>query len=255
MAIHDGHRNRMRQRIEKDGIESLQEHEILEYLLYAVVPRKDTNELAHKIIEICGNLNGVFDQSIERLQKIEGVTYNMAIFLSSMSGIIRRYLLLEESGINISNVQECVKIMRPIFETLKYEEMHMLLGNSKGKYLKRVLVAKGNASEVHCNVRDLVDIALRNNASRVVIIHNHPSNRPQASFADDLLTEKIFMAFNMIGIKFQDHIIVTKDSYFSYSENGVLTDMSNGLVTFQQGTVGRLQYVPTPKQQFDFSDY
>lgn len=82
MAVHDGHRERMRKRIEEYGIESLQDHEVLEFLLYAVVPRKDTNELAHSILNKFGSLSNVFDQPIERLQEVDGVTYNMAIFFA-----------------------------------------------------------------------------------------------------------------------------------------------------------------------------
>lgn len=243
MALHDGHRNRMRKRIEHSGIESLQDHEILEYLLYAVVPRKDTNELAHKIIAECGSLNSVFDQSIERLQQINGITYNVAVFLSSLSGVSRRYYNNMRSTDSIETVDGCLKIMKPILDTLPHEEIHLLLGDIRGKLIKRVKVSKGVVNECVCNIRDIADIALRHNATRVVIVHNHPSNVCTPSISDMIMTEQIFLALTAIGIKLDDHIIVSKDYHFSFRQNGIITRMSNGAVTFEDGKFNRISYV------------
>lgn len=71
MAVHDGHRDRMRKRIEQYGIDSLQDHEVLEYLLYAVVPRKDTNELAHTILDEFGSLGNVFTSRLKDCKRLK----------------------------------------------------------------------------------------------------------------------------------------------------------------------------------------
>lgn len=242
MAVHDGHRERMRKRIEECGIQSLQDHEVLEYLLYAVVPRKDTNALAHLILDECGSLAEVFDQSVERLQKIKGVTYNAALFLSSMSDVSRRYYSKKQTNIYIRNVAECLQLMRPIMETLTREEIHMLLIDSAGKLIKRVVLSKGIVNESVCNVRDVVDIALKNEACRVVLVHNHPSNNATPSLQDKSLTEQICIALSMIGITLEDHIIIAKDGYFSFKDTRWLENIVNSQVCLSGGKIKDIRY-------------
>lgn len=242
MALHDGHRDRMRERIEKYGIESLQDHEVLEYLLYAFVPRKDTNELAHQILSEFGCLSEVFDQSVERLQKIKGVTYNLAIFLSSMSGLSRRYAQKPTKEISINTVEKCVNLMRPIMATLTKEEIHLLLRDNAGKLIKRVVLNKGVVNESFCNIREIVDIVLKNNACGVVLVHNHPSNVASPSFADKALTEQIYLALTMMGIEFDDHIIITQDQSFSFRRSGLLDQLSNGKVQLDNGQIKDIRY-------------
>lgn len=242
MAVHDGHRDRMRKRIELYGIESLEDHEVLEYLLYAVVPRKDTNELAHTILADFGSLANVFDQSIERLQKVKGVTYNMAIFLNSLSGVSRRYYSKNIDNVYTNNLEDCLKLMRPIMDTLTREEIHMLLSNSEGKLLKRVVLNKGVVNESFCNIREIADIALKNNASKVVIVHNHPSNNATPSVADMGLTEQLYLALTMLGIVLDDHIIIAKNSYFSFKGSGVFDKMSNGQYELLSGRLKDVRY-------------
>ncbi len=198
MAVHDGHRDRMRKRIEQYGIDSLQDHEVLEFLLYAVVPRKDTNELAHRILEEFGSISKVFDQPIERLQKVKGVSYNMAIFLHSLSDVSRRYYRKGFDEVYINNIEDCLNLMRPIMDTLPKEEIHMLLGDNSGRLIKRVVLNKGVVNESFCNVREIADIALRNEASKVILVHNHPSNNVTPSVADKNLTEQLYLTLMTI---------------------------------------------------------
>ncbi|MDE6967325.1 MAG: DNA repair protein RadC [Clostridia bacterium] len=243
MAVHDGHRDRMRKRIEIYGIDSLQDHEVLEYLLYSFVPRKDTNELAHNILnEIGGSLSDVFDQSVERLQKIKGVSYNIALFLSSMSGVSRRYASKSIRDVYINNVEKCVALMKPIMSTLTREEIHMLLRDSSGKLIKRVVISKGIVNESVCSIRDIADIALRNEACGVVLVHNHPSNIASPSFSDIQLTEQIYVALTVLGIDFDDHIIITHDSSFSFKNCGLFDQMKNGKVNIVDGRIKDIKY-------------
>lgn len=242
MAIHDGHRERMRKRIEEYGVESLQDHEILEFLLYYCVPRKDTNEIAHKILDSFGSLSEVFNASVERLQKIDGISYNTAIFLSSLSGISRKYTSNKSGEVYINTVEKCVNVMRPIMSTLTREEIHMLLRDSAGKLIKRVVLNKGIVNESVCNVREIADIALKNEASGVVLIHNHPSNVASPSFADQVMTEKIYLALTMLGIDLDDHIIIAKDEHYSFKQSGMFDKLCNGSVNFEGGRVKDIRY-------------
>lgn len=92
MGVHDGHRARMRDRIRKGGIGSFQQHEILEYLLFSFVPRKDTNEIAHALIDRFSSLSGVLNASEEDLAKVSGMTQNAALFLATLPDVFRAYV-------------------------------------------------------------------------------------------------------------------------------------------------------------------
>lgn len=242
MAIHDGHRDRVRKKIEQYGMECLQDHEVLEYLLFAVIPRKDTNELAHNILNECGSLREVFDSSVERLQKINGVTYNAAVFLSCLGDVSRRYYSNRLDTIYVRNAFEVVEYMRPLIASQPREEMHLLLINSKGRLIKRVLMNKGVVNETYCSVREIVDLALKNEAARVVLVHNHPSNNATPSSADIEMTERVYLALVAIGIPLEDHIIITKDTYFSFNIEHIIDAFGNGKVELNGGTIKRIVY-------------
>lgn len=89
--VHDGHRDRMRERIRRSGLSTLQEHEMLEYILYAFVPRKDTNEIAHALIDRFGSFAGVLNADEKRLAEIAGMTENAALFLCNLPDVFRAY--------------------------------------------------------------------------------------------------------------------------------------------------------------------
>ena len=90
--VHDGHRDRMRERIRRSGLSTLQEHEMLEYILYAFVPRKDTNEIAHALIDRFGSFAGVLNADEKRLAEIAGMTENAALFLCNLPDVFRAYI-------------------------------------------------------------------------------------------------------------------------------------------------------------------
>ena len=220
----------------------MQDHEVLEFLLYAVVPRKDTNELAHRILEEFGSISKVFDQPIERLQKVKGVSYNMAIFLHSLSDVSRRYYRKGFDEVYINNIEDCLNLMRPIMDTLPKEEIHMLLGDNSGRLIKRVVLNKGVVNESFCNVREIADIALRNEASKVILVHNHPSNNVTPSVADKNLTEQLYLTLTMLGINFNDHIIIAKSGYFSFRQTGLLDQLRNGKFELTRGRIRDVKY-------------
>ena len=91
MAVHDGHRDRLREKIVSAGIESLQPHEILEFLLFAFIPRKDTNAIAHELINTFGSFADVLSTDVDRLMAVKGMTKNAAIFLNSLPDVLRVY--------------------------------------------------------------------------------------------------------------------------------------------------------------------
>ena len=90
--MHDGHRDRVRERFAKTGFDGMASHEIIEMLLFYSVPRKDTNEIAHRLIKQFGSLAGVFEANLEELQKVKGVTFNSAVLIKMMLPLYHEYV-------------------------------------------------------------------------------------------------------------------------------------------------------------------
>lgn len=117
--MHEGHRDRMRERILLSGIESLQPHEVLEYLLYHAIPRKDTNGIAHELISKFGSLNGVLNADYDALLDVNGMTANAALLLTSLKGVFRMYASGDKKGkIVIATRGDLVRYLSP-FSTAK----------------------------------------------------------------------------------------------------------------------------------------
>lgn len=243
MAVHDGHRDRMRTRIESSGIDALQPHEALEYLLYAFIPRKDTNELAHRLIAEFGNFANVCDADIDRLASVKGMTYNAALFLHNLPAVNRIYSGSKEvSRPILKTTAKCVEYITPYLKNLKKEEVRVLLKDSAGRLIKNEVISKGSISEAHVYAREIADLALKHGASTVVLAHNHPSGNATPSNSDIAFTEQLAVALNLLSIRLDDHIIIADGGYYSCRTHGDLDRVANSNILFVNGKIGDIRY-------------
>ena len=223
MVTHDGHRDRIREKILKHGIDGLQPHEVLEYILYGFIPRKDTNAIAHELISTFGSFNKVLTTDIDRLQQVKGMTQNAAIFLNTLPKILSLYS--DESGKdrqNLSGRGRARMFMRnQVFgEGLEYVVIASL--DNKDNLIRIERTHRGTGNFVALPIRDVVDFAIRTNASSILIAHNHPSGNVEPSKDDVSLTLEIARTLANINVKLQDHFIFSDNKYYSFEENGYL---------------------------------
>lgn len=243
MASHDGHRDRMRERIERHGLESLRPHEVLEYLLYAFVPRKDTNQIAHDLIDEFGSFAGVVESDVSRLESVKGVTHNAAVFLHSLSALAEIY----ETSHNrerpeLKTTLKCVDYAKKYFKGKRKEEVRLLLKDGGGKLVYNALISKGTYTEAQVYAREVADLALKHGAVSIVMLHNHPSGTAQPSDRDRQFTEKLAIALNLLSIRFDDHIILTDNDYYSFRTNGDLDKIANSTVLLVNGKIRDIEY-------------
>lgn len=238
MAIHDGHRERMRERIIKNGLENLQPHEVLEFLLYQFIPRKDTNELAHELINNFGSISKVFDAEVDRLTKVKGVGYNLAVYLHSLSGISRIYEMdkIKDTPI-IKTAKEAYDYVKPSMATLPKEQIRLLCKNSAGKMVKDALIACGSINSSNIYTRDILEQIVNSQAVAVVLVHNHPSQNYSPSQADIEVTNTIRVMLEVMQVSLDDHIIVTQTGFFSFFRAGLLEKDGQFNVTMENGIV------------------
>lgn len=217
--LHSGHRNRVREKIVASGLESMHDHEVLEFLLFHSVAYKDTNPLAHRLINHFGSFHGVLDASYDDLLQVEGVTPVTATFLSSMPSIFKRYSEDLSRVTKIEGMKDIAKLVQMKFFGATVEKMYMICMDGNMNVIKCTLISDGDSCSVAVDSRKVMEAAIRSNAELVIIVHNHPNKVAMAS-ADDI--EATFIVRNIlsgVGIKLIDSVIVAGDSYVSLAKS------------------------------------
>ena len=216
-GIHSKHRERVRNEFLKNGFpDGTPEHKNLEMLLFYGIPRKDTNELAHELINHFGSLAAVLDASPADLMKIDGVGKNTASLLKLIMPVARCYMtdkkLLNAEKNNHDTICN--------FITGKYcgftEEVIAVTSlNNRGNIVGFDIIGNGDVSSANVSIRKLISAVLERNATAVVISHNHPDGNALPSEKDIEATVKIKQALDNINVQLLDHVIVVTDDYVS----------------------------------------
>ncbi len=223
MALHEGHRARKKEQFREYGLDAFADHEVLELLLFYAIPRADTNQIAHRLIDRFGSLSAVFSAPVEELEKVEGVGAHAAVLLAAMLPAVRRaYLTAPKDGVILSDVGRMGRYFCELFFGVQQEVFYEVCLDAKGKLLRCYKVASGSVDMVNINVRCIVENALRSHASAVALAHNHPSGVALPSADDNRTTLAIYDALRTVDIKLVDHIIVADDDFVSLHENGLL---------------------------------
>ena len=223
MSVHDGHRERMKERFRKTGLDGFEEHEAIELLLYYALPRGDVNPVAHELIDHFGSLDAVLDAPVEELAKIKGIGQNAATLLS-LSGELNRRYGISRTGktVILNSPQKVGEYLVPYFRGLRDEVVYIVCLDSKLKVTNCKEMFRGVVNSANVYVRKLVEFALSNNAVHVIIAHNHISGTAQPSQEDIETTDRVKTALSSVEIKLVDHIIVTGDGFVSMAEMNCL---------------------------------
>ena len=224
MGIHDGHRKKMRQRFLRGGLESFADHEALELLLYYAIPRKDTNPIAHALMERYGSLAAVLSAPVEDLQKVEGIGESAAVLLKLTPQLYHKARLAEASRETVLNSTERAgSYLLERFAHEKNEVIYQLCLDRKGKLLVCKRLGEGSVTFAELDVRKLLENALLSSASAVILAHNHPSGIALPSSDDYAATDRAKYALATIGVALTDHIIVADGDFVSMADSGYIT--------------------------------
>ncbi|MCI2056168.1 MAG: DNA repair protein RadC [Oscillibacter sp.] len=227
MGLHDGHREKMRERFLLGGLDSFADHEALELLLFYAIPRQDTNATAHRLLQRYGSLTGVLNAPAEDLQKVEGIGENAAVFLKLVPEFCRKAQLSGDGKETILNsTEKAGEYLIERFRGEREEVIYQLCLDRKGKLLACKRLAEGDADSAELNIRRLVENALLSSASAVLLAHNHPSGIALPSREDYVTTERVQQALKTVGVPLVDHIIVADEDFVSMADSGILTKTS-----------------------------
>ena len=208
--LHENHRARVRETFKRAGSDGMPDHNLLELLLFYSIPRKDTNEIAHRLIAAFGSLSRVFDASYEELMEIDGIGESSALLISMIPSICRRYIESSNSPkVNLSEPEEAMNyIIRKYYGSNKVESFYMLCLDAVGNLINCCKLGEGTPGSVIVDKRKVLETALRNKADKVIFAHNHPNGIAAPSKDDINMTSELSSVLFSVGIRLADHIIV-----------------------------------------------
>lgn len=225
MPMHDGHRNRLKERFLKEGLDGFSEIQVLELVLFYCIPRKDTNPIAHALLEHFGGFSQVLEAPVEELKRIPGMGESSAAFLRLITETGRYYMVHRSTQASVlPTLEQCAEYMVPFFFGRRLETVFLLCLDAKCKVLCCKEVGEGSVNSAGISVRRIVETALGANASSVVLAHNHPSGVALPSGEDIQTTRRIAMALSAVEITLVDHIVVADEDYVSMAQSGVRFD-------------------------------
>lgn len=213
--MHEGHRARLKQSFLTGGLEPFSPHNVLELILFYALPRKDTNKIAHALLDRFGSLSAVFDAPVEELVKVDGIGENCAVLIKLFPAVSRTYLMDKQSITEFDDVESVGNYCVSLFIGEVTEKAYLLCFDSRNRLLNRIMLSEGSLSTVNLDKRRLIEAVIRNNTSSVILTHNHPNGVAAPSRADVESTRSISHLLREISIKFLDHIIVADNDYFS----------------------------------------
>ena len=224
-SIHKDHRKRMKERFLKQGLDGFTEFQALEFLLFFCIPQGDTNVLAHKLIDHFGSLSQVLEASVEELKKVNGIGEHSAILIQLMNQMARFYLVDRAKREKVlPTIEDCARYLQPYFYGRMNETVFLLCLDAKCKALCCKEVGEGSINSAGISVRRIVETALREGATTVVLAHNHPSGIAIPSPEDIQTTRRVAAALQSVEIHLADHIVVADDDYVSMVQSGYRFD-------------------------------
>ena len=213
----------MRRRFAQTGLSGFADHEALELLLFYAIPRRDTNPLAHRLLERYGSLEGVFTAPAEDLEKVEGMGGSAALLLRLVPLLAEKSRERTDGPVILNSTERAGEYLLRRFDGKKNELVYELCLDRKGKLLACKLLTEGDVNGAELNIRRLVENALLTNASAVILSHNHPSGVALPSREDFATTDRARAALEGVGIPMVDHIIVADSDFVSMRDSGYFT--------------------------------
>ena len=213
--LHVNHRKRVRQKYLKHGLSVFNDHEILEMLLFYVLPRVDTNDIAHELINKAGSFSGVFDLPYEELIKVKGIKEHSATFIKLIPELSRLYLVNQTDKAERASMEydDIVRYVIQSFSGMQNESMILFYFDSKMRPIGKEILCEGTFTAGVASKRKTVDAILNSGAANVVIAHNHTTFSVVPSVADIDVTKELYRVLTQLDIGLTEHFVISGDKY------------------------------------------
>lgn len=221
-----GHRDRLRERFLHAGIDGMQEYEILELFLFNSLPRRDVKPIAKDLISHFGNLYNVLHANDFELTKVKGIGSKVAFDIKVAKAMLEasEKSLAKSEKVNIGEYPKLIKYLKTLLAHKTAEEMWVVSYDAKGYLIKAQQLFQGSVNSSAVSTREIIKSILLQQAIGVVLCHNHPSGDPTPSPQDLNFTMSFQQALMTVdqNLSLIDHIIIGKQGYYSFQENGKL---------------------------------
>lgn len=219
-SIHKGHRERLKQHFLREGLDQFSDIQVLELLLFYAIPQKDTNPLAHALLDRFGSLSRVLEAPVEELRKVDGIKDNAATLLALVTHLCRYYQMDCARRIQVlDSLEACGEYLLPHFFGRIRETVFLLCLDAKCKVICCKEISEGSVNAASISIRKVVETALNVNATSVVLAHNHPSGVALPSEEDVLTTKRLYTALQAVDVVLADHIVVAEGDYVSMAQS------------------------------------
>lgn len=228
---HNFHRKHMRERFYEAGFKGMADHNVLEMLLYFGIPRKDTNNIAHDLINTFGSFSDVLDANRHDLMKIKGMTETAACLIKMIVPFYNRYVdVLNKREPSPVQPEEIAEFLRPKYhEGSCRERVFVLCYDNSDHLITCRLLNEGDINSSSFDIREFGRIVLETNCSSVIISHNHPHSISLPSKDDIRVTRAVIELLDMLKVTLKDHIIVSDNDYTSMANHRQTLPMFYGI--------------------------
>lgn len=216
--------DRPREKLMIKGRNALSDAELIAILIGSGSRNESAVQLSKRILSnFDNNLNALGKLSIKQLTEFKGIGEAKAISIIAAMELGRRRREMEAIELKqIGSSKSVFEIMQPIIGELQHEEFWILYLNYSNKVIAKSQLSKGGITGTVVDIRIVFKIALEQNATSIILSHNHPSGKLQPSDADIIITKKIKMAGQQLDIPVLDHLIITEKGFYSFNDNGIL---------------------------------
>ncbi len=219
--LHSGHRKRVKENVIKNGFSQLEEHKLLELMLFYSIPREDTNELAHKLLNEFSTIDELFKASIDRLKRVDGVGDNTAVMIATIGELFLRASKTQPvKKRNYKKTDDLKELCKSTLLSEKVEKIVLFCFDSAWRLKKSVVLSSGTENSATIDIAKIVQTVLDTSAPISVITHNHPEGVAEPSAADIDATRNVSVMLRKLGFSLADHIIIGEDgdAYSMYSD-------------------------------------
>ena len=223
--LEKGHRERLRKRYIKSGLEGFNDYEILELLLTYSIARKDVKPIAKELIEKFGTIDEIAKSDVKSLLEVDGIGEGSAVFLKLIGDValtLYREKIEDKDILTIKSKNILLSYLRGEIGHSPREEFKILFLDISNKLIASETLFSGTIDKSAIYPREIVERVIKNRAKSVIFAHNHPSGNISPSKKDIELTQYMYDSLKLLEIRLLDHIIVTKNSYFSFLEEGLI---------------------------------
>ncbi|MBW1980384.1 MAG: DNA repair protein RadC [Deltaproteobacteria bacterium] len=216
-----GHRHRLQSKFLDHGLAKLTDEEIVELLLTLTTPRRDCKQAAREALRLFGGLVGVLEAPPAELQKVRGIGPRNVVSLKLIHEVARKFLGERLIGGNfLTSSQEVYDYLLHSLRNLQREIFKVIFLSSRNEVLGVETLFEGSLTSSAVYPREIIKTALERHAAAMVFAHNHPSGDPSPSPQDFSITKDLLVAGRIMGIRVLDHLIIGRNSYYSFADHG-----------------------------------